>query len=183
MDATEIHRRLAAKIGSAIGALTTENPDPYIMVDKAAIATVGRFLKEEPDLAFDFLESIAGVDHGDKLQLVYHLFSYQHRHAIVLKLEMPYDDVEVPSCAAVWRAADWHEREQYDLFGFAFAGHPDLRRIMLPEDWVGHPLRKAYEDPVSYHGIEHNRPNPLDQLKALDDLKRKAAGKSKAGDA
>lgn len=183
MDATEIHRRLEAKFGAAIGTLTTENPDPFIMIEKAAIAAVSRFLKEEQDLRFDFLESIAGVDLGDKLQLVYHLFSYEHRHAIVLKLEMPYDDVEVPSCARVWRAADWHEREQYDLLGFAFSGHPDLRRIMLPEDWVGHPLRKAYEAPTSYHGIEHDRPSPLDQLEALDDLKRKAAEKSGAGDA
>ncbi len=168
MDATKIHARLDAKFGAAIGDLITENPDPTIMVEKAALAAVGAFLKGEPDLSFDFLESISGVDLGDKLLIVEHLFSYKHRHSIVLKAEVAYDDLDVPSSTKVWAAANWHEREQYDLFGFQFSGHPDLRRIMLPEDWVGHPLRKDYVDPVSYHGIEHYRPDPMEQLAVRD---------------
>ncbi len=172
MDATTIHARLEEKFGAAIGALVTENPDPYIMLEKAALAAVGAFLKAEPGMEFDFLESTSGVDLGDGLLIVEHLFSYKHRHSIVLKASVPYDDLEVPSSTKVWAAADWHEREQYDLFGFQFSGHPDLRRIMLPEDWVGHPLRKDYVEPDSYHGIDHHRPDPMAQL-ALRDARAK----------
>ena len=87
---------------------------------------------------------------------------------------MGYEDLNVPTTTGVWAAADWHEREQYDLFGFVFEGHPDLRRLLLPEDWDGHPLLKAYEYPEEYHEIDHYREDPLVQFKALDDLVNKA---------
>ncbi len=174
MDATAIFERLKARFSDA-GPLVTQNPDPYITVPADLIAEIGAFLKSEPGIELDFLESISGFDDKEKLTCVYHLFSYKHRHQIVLRLERPYDDPTIPSCAGVWQAANWHEREQYDLFGFVFTGHPDLRRILLPEDWVGWPLRKAYEYPEEYHGIDHYRPDPKEQFKALDDLLAKAA--------
>jgi NADH-quinone oxidoreductase subunit C len=181
VNAEEIHGRLLGKFGHGeggiVGAMVTDNPDPYIKIAAASIAEVCEFLKAE--LQFDFLESISGVDDKEKLTLVYHLFSYPHRHAIVLKAVVPYEALAVPTCTGVWAAANWHEREQYDLFGFAFTGHPDLRRILLPEDWEGFPLRKAYEYPEEYHGIDHYRPDPKEQFKALDELTAKAAARAK----
>lgn len=177
METANIFQALKAKFSDAIVGIHTENPDPYITVKKDAIFDICHFMKTAPGLEFDFLESLSGVDMGDKLQVVYHLFSYKHRHAMVLKTDVAYDNLLVASVSKVWAAANWHEREQYDLFGFQFSGHPDLRRLLLPEDWVGHPLRKNYEYPDEYHGIDHYRPDPKDQFKALDELVAKARDK------
>ena len=102
----------------------------------------------------------AAADWKPRLELVYHLSSTIHRHRLVLKVLLPRwkDDVEgrlpeVSSLCDVWSTAEWHEREVFDLSGVFFAGHPDLRRILLPEDWLGHPLRKDYQPVVQYHGI------------------------------
>ena len=93
-------------------------------------------------------------------EIVYHLFSMKHKHSLVLKVILPRwkegrpgELPEVPSVSGIWSTADWHEREVYDLNGVYFTGHPNLRRILCPEDWVGHPLRKDYEMPLEYHGI------------------------------
>lgn len=179
MDAPEIHRRLAETFGDKIQALVVDNPDPYVVVDREVLREVALRLRDDRELAFDFLESIAGVDTGEHLWAVYHLFSYVHRHQIVLRVPIAYEDTVLPSVSQVWPAANWHEREQYDLFGFEFSDHPDLRRILLPEDWIGWPLRKAYEYPEEYHEIDHYRPDPKEQFKALDDLAAKAAAKVK----
>ena len=94
------------------------------------------------------------------MELIYHLSSTVHRHRLVLKVCLPrwLDDQpgqlpEVPSVSGIWSTAEWHEREVFDLLGVRFQGHPDLRRILCPEDWVGHPLRKDYQMPAEYHGI------------------------------
>ncbi len=168
MDATTIVERLRQRFPAGVVSAAADTADATVVVDRSALVEIATFLRDTAELDFDFLESIAGVDLGEKLLCVYHLLSYQHRHALVLKVELLPDDLAIPSLAAVWPAANWHEREQYDLFGFAFTGHPDLRRIMLPEDWVGHPLRKSYRDPEEYHGIRHDRPSVLAQLQARD---------------
>ena len=102
----------------------------------------------------------AKADFEPHMQLVYHLFSMQHKHSLVLKVMLPRwrDDVEgqipaAPSVSGIWSTADWHEREVFDLLGVKFTDHPNLRRILCPEDWEGHPLRKDYEMPMEYHGI------------------------------
>jgi NADH-quinone oxidoreductase subunit C len=94
------------------------------------------------------------------MELVYHVSSITNKHTLVVKVQLPRwkDDVEgqlpeVPTVSDVWKTADWHEREVYDLSGVHFVGHPNLRRILCPEDWVGYPLRKDYEMPLEYHGI------------------------------
>jgi NADH-quinone oxidoreductase subunit C len=165
--------RLKNKFGENITGANTEAIDPWIEVAPAGLVEVCRYLKSEPNLQFDMLNCITGVDYFQPdpkkaakagwephMEVVYHLSSTTKKHTLVLKVMLPRwkDDQpgrlpEVPSVAGVWRTADWHEREVFDLCGVHFTGHPDLRRILCPEDWEGHPLRKDYEMPLEYHGI------------------------------
>ncbi len=165
--------RLQKKFGDQIVGSQLEALDPWIDVAPAGIVPVSTYLRDEKDLRFNMLNCITAIDYCEPdakkaakvtwqphLELVYHLWSVPHRRSLVLKVNLPRwkDDVpgqlpEIDSVAGVWSTADWHEREVYDLSGIYFAGHPNLRRILCPEDWVGHPLRKDYEMPLEYHGI------------------------------
>ncbi len=165
--------RLKAKFGDTITGANLEALDPWIEVAPDRLPDVCRYLRDEPNLQFNMLSSISGVDYFEPdakkaaktgwephLEVVYHLWSVRHRASLVLKVLLPRwkDGVhgelpEVPSVSGVWSTADWHEREVYDLSGVNFTGHSNLRRILCPEDWVGHPLRKDYEMPLEYHGI------------------------------
>ena len=113
------------------------------------------YLRNDAALAFDSLMCLSGYDEGPdgSLAVIYNLFSMQHKHKLEVRIKVPRDDGSLPSVANIWRTADWHEREAYDLFGMTFEGHLDLRRILLPEDWVGHPLKKDYLTPDYYRGI------------------------------
>jgi len=112
------------------------------------------FLKSDSEMVFKSLMSLSGVDHDEEhLRVVYHLYSIEKDHKITLDVIVPKSDPKVPTVANVWRTADWHEREAFDLIGVVFDGHPDMRRILLPDDWEGHPLRKDYETPEMYNGI------------------------------
>jgi NADH-quinone oxidoreductase subunit C len=115
-----------------------------IVVPANSIYAICVYLKETSDLAFDSLMCLSGVDRGENLEVVYHLYSMPQGHKVTLKAQTPRTDPKVPTVATLWRTADWHEREAYDLFGIVFIGHPDLRRILLSEDWEGYPLRKDY---------------------------------------
>jgi NADH-quinone oxidoreductase subunit C len=113
------------------------------------------FLRDIAALQFDYLSCLSGMDYNNgMLGVVYHLTSMVHRHKIVIKTQCPKDNPHVQSVSSVWRTANWHEREAFDLFGIIFDGHPDLRRLLLPEDWEGHPLRKDYKVQEFYHGIK-----------------------------
>lgn len=173
MKPTEIISLLEAEFAPRIKDKRPDALDPYVVVDLADLVAVCRYLRDDPLLSFDILNCISGVDYLEldpkkapkagfepHLEVVYHLSSFKHRHRFTLKLMLPrWRDnqtgrlPEVPSVTGLWVAADWHEREVYDLCGVWFTGHPDLRRILLSEDWVGHPLRKDYEFPLEYHGI------------------------------
>jgi len=98
------------------------------------------------DLGFDLLGMLTAVDRGETFELVYRVRSREMSAAIFLKTEVPRDEPRIPSLVPLWPAADWQEREVYDMFGIVFEGHPDLRRILLPDDWEGYPLRKDYAD-------------------------------------
>ena len=163
MDVAGVHARLKDRFGDAIGALEGAGNDAAATVEPARIAEVCRFLRDEPALLFDCLSNLSGVDYPKlgHIQVVYHLFSYGHRHAFVLKVNAHRDDPVVPTVAGVWSAADWMEREVFDLLGVRFEGHPDLRRILMPEDWPGHPLRKDFVEPEQYHGIPTSRESLL----------------------
>lgn len=108
--------------------------------------SVATFFKNDPVWQMDVLESLTAVDYLDHITVVSHLYSMIHRHWITLKVKVTYDKPEVATLSDIWPAANWFEREVYDLFGVIFTGHPDLRRIMLPDEWTGHPLRKNYTD-------------------------------------
>lgn len=100
-------------------------------------------MKSFYDQRYDHLSLITGIDRRDKIEVVYHLYSFQKNEYIVVKTETLNDTV--PSVTSIWQSADWDEREQYDMLGITFEGHPDLRRILLPEGWSGYPLRKNYD--------------------------------------
>lgn len=173
MAANAFLDRLKKKFGAAITGANFEAIDPWVEVSPESLPEVCRYLRDESDLKFDVLNCITAVDYFEPdpkkaakapwqphLELVYHLSSIAKKHTLVVKVMLPRwkDDVEgelpeVPTVSNVWRTADWHEREVYDLSGVNFLGHPNLVRILCPEDWVGHPLRKDYEMPLEYHGI------------------------------
>jgi NADH-quinone oxidoreductase subunit C len=119
-----------------------------IIVPRESIRGACVFLKSWSESRFDFLADVCGVDRGveeePRFEVNYHLFSTTKHHRWRLKVLLNEDNVHVDSVTSVWRTANWHERETYDLFGVIFDGHPDLRRILLPEDWQGHSLRKDF---------------------------------------
>lgn len=119
-----------------------------VTLRKNRIMDIARYLHDDPDLYFDYLIDICGVDYLGKkdkrFEVVYQLYSIKHRQALRLKVEVPAEDPTIDSVVPLWNGANWHEREAFDLYGIIFNGHPDLRRILMPEDWEGHPLRKDY---------------------------------------
>ncbi len=166
----QIHQRLTAKFGDAVGPLSLPNRDPFCVFKADKLVEICRFLKTEPDLAFDFLQDETATDHPKEglIRVVYHFYSYQHRHMLVAKVELDRKNPEVDTVETLWKTANWFEREIYDLFGVTFRGHSDLRRIMMPYDWVGHPLRKDYSESGGYRDISNVRDNPLDLYLSLD---------------
>lgn len=152
MTPQEIFDRLKEKFGNRVLDLT-ENVDPFIRVSADAIADIGLYLRDDEAMGFESLMCLSGVDYPEHLSLVYHLFSSAHRHKITLKTDLGREDPGLPTVEGVWRVANWHERETYDMFGIVFEGHSDLRRILCPDDWEGWPLRKDYEVQEYYRGI------------------------------
>ena len=157
MTTEEIYKNLTDKFGDSILGIDTELAgDASINILPSAIAEVCQYLSENTSLAFDSLMCLSGLDLGVKeeaFSVVYHLYAMQHRHSVVLKTSMPKTDPHLPSVTHIWKTADWHERETYDLYGIVFEGHTDLRRILLPDDWEGYPLRKDYKEPDFYRGM------------------------------
>jgi len=155
VEPAQIAARIQARFGDAVQEVKTDVPDPFVTIEPASVAEIGCFLRDEPELDFASLMCLSGIDYGDRLAVAYHLHSMRHRHRLCVKANLPREAgaARLPSVVAVWPGANWHEREAYDLFGIVFEGHPDLRRILLPDDWPGHPLRKDYEFPREWHGI------------------------------
>jgi NADH-quinone oxidoreductase subunit C len=120
-----------------------------LVVDPTAWDAVARQLRSTGGLDFDFLFCVTAVDWRTHLTMVYHLTSTIHRHTLVVKIKLEPVNPEVHTVSGIWRTAEFHEREAYDLFGVVFTGHPDLRRLFMTDDWKGWPLRKDYEDPVN----------------------------------
>jgi NADH-quinone oxidoreductase subunit C len=176
MTPAEIVSALKQKFGDRIKGEKLDAPDAFVVIEPADLLEVMRFFRDDPRLDFKFLNCISGVDYLEPdakkapkagfephLEVVYHLSNFAPRgrfHRFAVKLVLPrWKDgkagalPEVPSVTPLWATADWHEREVYDLSGVWFTGHPSLTRILLSDDWEGHPLRKDYEFPLEYHGI------------------------------
>src|SRR5256886_4388568 len=135
------HPHWVTEIIEAFGEVTA-------VVPRLHIVDVCGALKTGPEAKFDFLADLCGVDRGveeePRFEVNYHLFSTTKHHRLRLKVELNESNVHVPTVTGVWRTANWHERETFDLFGIVFDDHPDLRRILLPDDWQGHALRKDF---------------------------------------
>ena len=135
------HAGWVSDIVEAFGELTA-------VVPREAIAEVCAHLKAAPGMEFNLLADICGADRGPeeepRYEVNYHLFSTTKFHRLRLKVLLNDEDARVPTVTGVWRTANWHERETFDMFGVVFDGHPDLRRILLPDDWQGHALRKDF---------------------------------------
>ena len=154
MKPNEIHQKVSSACEGAVVDAKLDALQPWIQIAPDKIERVCQYLSSEDDLAFDYLMCLSGVDYNNgTLGVVYHLSSIKHRHTIVLKTSCPKDHAHVASVSMIWGTANWHEREAYDLLGIVFDGHPDLRRILLPYDWEGYPLRKDYKVQEFYNGI------------------------------
>jgi NADH-quinone oxidoreductase subunit C len=154
---------LAAKFGvDIIVGEETSDLQPALLIDADRIADVCLELRNNPETYFDFLSCLSGVDYGTEINrfgVVYHLASIPYKTQLTLKIskEGSRDEADLPSFPSiysVYRSADWHEREAYDMLGIFFEGHPDLRRILMPDDWEGFPLRKDYKNAEFYKGIK-----------------------------
>jgi NADH-quinone oxidoreductase subunit C len=159
----DIKEAIQTKFGEAV--VLSENANvlqPQLVVSKEVIKDVCLFLRDDDRFFFDQLSCLTAIDTGvekNVLEIIYHIYSIPFNLFFILKVDVERGDgkeqlPELPSVIDVWRAADWHEREAYDMFGVKFSGHPDLRRILLPADWEGFPLRKDYVEQEFYHGIK-----------------------------
>jgi NADH-quinone oxidoreductase subunit C len=166
VEAAEIYARLEKQFPGKLGNFKGDVPEPYCLVDAQAIVDVCCFLRDDLGLNFEVLSDLTALDwpKEEKIQVVYHLYSYSHKHQIVLKVDLPRDNPKIATVEGVWKVANWFEREVFDLFGVIFEGHSDLRRIMLPEDWVGYPLRKDYVEQEEYDGISTQRAPLVEKL-------------------
>jgi len=171
MSAEQIYNLLKENFGDAILEMVSNVPtEPIISVEPLQINVISQFLRDSNELQFDNLMNLSGVDdnnatkttnedgsvssEGGTLSVYYHLDSFSQKHKITLKVSTNRDVPEVESVTNIWYSANWHEREAFDMFGINFLNHPDLRRILMPDDWDGFPLRKDYENPEFYDGMK-----------------------------
>jgi NADH-quinone oxidoreductase subunit C len=155
MNAQEIYDLLKNKFGESILESKLDALQPWVRIAADHTKEIAFFLRDEHALDFDYMSSLSGVDYNDgTFGVVYHLASMKYKHKIVLKVKCPRDNPHVQSVSSVWGTANWHEREAYDMYGIVFDEHPDLRRLLMADDWVGHPLRKDYKTPEFYNGMK-----------------------------
>jgi len=159
MTAKEIFERVNELCPGAATDLDEECLDPFFKVNAASLKEVCLALRDDGALKFSVLSDLTAVDLPSEnvIQIVYHLFSYEPQQQIVIKADVDRDASRIATVEGVWKVANWFEREVFDLFGVVFEGHSDLRRILLPEDWVGYPLRKDFVEQEEYDGISTER--------------------------
>lgn len=166
----EIHSILSAEFGENIVSVNLENVDPYIEVKSEAIDAICSYVRNNEQMRYDYLICLSGVDDangtkgkdeegnltlsGGTLSIYYHICRLSDDSKFVIKTSVQRDNPQIKTVSNIWRGADWHEREAYDMYGIIFENHPDLRRILMPYDWEGYPLRKDYKNPEFYQGMK-----------------------------
>ncbi len=166
MEPLEIVDRLKEKFLNEIVDVTQFRDQVFVSLKKEKIAGICRYLHDDPEIHMDFLADLCGVDYPEKrhrFEVVYNLYSLKYNHRLMLKAQLTEDDPYIDSVVDIWNGANWHEREACDMYGILFNDHPDLRRILMPEDWEGYPLRKDY--PLK--GPEGEEYKSLEELKEL----------------
>ncbi len=162
MKNTEIYEKVKAAFGDKIGEWHEQTGSEYQkrtssfadVADASYIRDVCLYLRDTADMNFDNLNLLSCMDNGDKtLSVVYHMESVSKKQYFALKVTVPIESAVVSSVSDVWTSANWQEREGWDMLGIKFLNHPDLRRILLDEDWIGYPLRKDYKQPEFYRGM------------------------------
>ena len=155
LEAKDIFKRLKVEFGESVIELKEEQgSDAVITVDSKKILDISLSLRDNEDFLFDYLMSLSGMDYKTELGVVYDLYSTKKNHKIGIKAIIDRENPALLSVEGVWKSANWHEREAYDMFGIKFEGHPNLIRILCPYDWEGYPLRKDYKTPEYYHGFK-----------------------------
>lgn len=167
----EIFEILKSQFADAIIEITADLPtEPIISIESDKIREIFQFLHDNEELKFNSLMNLSGVDdangekvkdgndneiiQGGTLSIYYHFYSIELKHKITLKVSTDRENPSIPSVESIYKTADWYEREVYDMYGIVFSGHPDLRRILMPDDWEGFPLRKDYQNPEYYNGMK-----------------------------
>jgi len=130
------------------GALVEEQPKA-VVIKKESLLAIARMIKDS-ELAFHSLHCVTAVDRKDKIEVVYHFYTFKHHFMFTLKVFLPMTDLTIETLSHLWQSANWLERETYDLFGVKFLNHPDLRRILNPDEWTDFPLRKDFDRPDFY---------------------------------
>jgi len=160
----ELRDFIVAQFGEeSILATRTDNQQPYLVLATERLPDICLALHDNAQTYFDFLSCLTGLDNGPEagtMEVAYNLYSIPYDHHLMLKVQVPRNTTpeqlmpQVPTVSHIWRTADWHEREVFDLLGIYFKDHPDMRRILCAADWEGHPLRKDYQLQNYYHGIK-----------------------------
>jgi NADH-quinone oxidoreductase subunit C len=161
MEPLEIVERLKEKYFSEIVDVTQFREQVFVSVKSDRITDICRYLHDEPDIHMDFLADICGVDYPGRkyrFEVLYNLYSIKFRHRLIVKALLTEEAPNIKSVVPIWNGANCHEREACDMYGIIFHGHPDLRRILMPEDWEGFPQRKDYplkgREDWEYKGFE-----------------------------
>jgi NADH-quinone oxidoreductase subunit C len=155
MTPPQIAAAIAERFGEKLTGIFADDKHPRVHVPVEHWRPLAQFLRHNSALSFDWLANLSALDYvaTDQACVCYDLWSFDRNHRFAVKVFAPRQAAEFPSVCDLWPAANWHEREAFDLMGFNFTGHPDLRRILMSEDWEGHPLKKDYVFPAEYHGI------------------------------
>lgn len=157
MQFEEIKSLIIEKFPDAVKGENLASSPPTLQIERNLITKVCTFLHENDKTYFDSLACLTGIDNGEEtgtMEVIYHLYSIPYDIHLGLSAELERKDPRIESVTEIWKGANWHEREAFDLLGIEFMNHPDLRRILMPDDWEGFPLRKDYKEQERYHDIK-----------------------------
>jgi len=173
LNPKDIAEKIKEKFPDQVVDVTEFRDQVSVIVKKDRIVTICKYLHDDPLLSLDHLQDLTAADYLKKkevrFEVVYNLYSIKYRHKIRIRAQVPENDTKISSVVPIWAGANWHERECFDMFGIIFTGHPDLRRILMPEDWEGYPLRKDY--PLKGPEPENDWPGFTEVLKRSKELR------------